>query len=77
MDSDSDDEFELYDATSPSRPLTPKLPLSVDTQSVERDITVDTPELDHPGSSNTGPPKLSRTGRKIKLPTKLADYELE
>ena len=80
-DSDSSEDFNFYDVESPSRSLDPKLTLPVgnhvDTQPVERNTTVDIPELDHPGSSNTGPPKLSRTGRKIKLPAKLADYDLD
>ena len=80
-DSDSSEDFNFYDVESPSRSLDPKLTLPVDnhvdTQPVERNTTVDIPELDHPGSSSTGPPKLSRTGRKIKLPAKLADYDLD
>ena len=80
-DSDSNDESGFYDVIPPSRTLDQNLPKGVNTEpntqisdSANND---NTPNLDHPGSSNTGPPKLSRTGRKIKLPARLADYNLE
>ena len=78
--SDTDDEPFGYldEVASPVKsdklPATHHIP---DKDKTTPDLDANTPELDHPGCSNTGPPKSSRFGRKIRLPAKLADYDLE